>query len=284
MVVPGSGGSGLFSVYPPRGRETPVVVEVPHAGLHVDGETLATMLAPARYLAVDADLHVDRLVQDVGESGAHAIVAHTSRYVVDLNRAEDEHDAFAVQGSRGREAPHGIVWHRTTGGDRILAGPITRRELLRRLDLAYHPYHHALRELVDAKVARFGHCILVAAHSMPSVGRDAYGRDLPRADLVPGTRGRTTAAGAIIDLVEQHAQENGMSVRHDDPYRGGFTTAHYGDPTRRVHAIQLEIARRRYMDERTLAESPSGVDEVRRFYATLTKRLGAMSSASFLLS
>jgi N-formylglutamate deformylase len=38
-------------------------------------------------------------------------------------------------------------------------------------------------------------------------------------------------------------------VRANDPYKGGFITAHHGRPADRLHAIQIELRRDLYMDE-----------------------------------
>ena len=77
--------------------------------------------------------------------------------------------------------------------------------------------------------------------------RDAARR---RADVVPGTRGRRSAGGRFIDATEACAVDHGWSVRHDDPYAGGFTTQHYGRPADRVHVLQVELARRLYLNEK----------------------------------
>jgi N-formylglutamate amidohydrolase len=90
---------------------------------------------------------------------------------------------------------------------------------------------------------------------------------------VPGTRGRTSAAAPVIDRVDAHAKAHGFSVRHDDPYRGGYSTATYGRPAQGVHAIQIEIARRLYMDETSLRIDVQGFRAVREFARTLAARL-----------
>lgn len=258
-----------------------MVVEVPHAGLLVDSECLSTMLVGARALARDADLFVDELVADVGDVGATTLVAQTSRYFVDLNRRDDEFDRHAVEGAHGYDAPHGLIWHRATDGERALTAPLPRHELERRLDLIYRPYHATLRALLDDRRRRFGGVILVCAHSMPSVGLSfATGREVARADVVPSTRGRTTAAAQVIELVDRHARSLGLSVRHDDPYRGGYSTQHYGAPAQGVHAVQIELARRLYMDESTLRRSPDGMMAVRRFYRDLIRQLSELSLPS----
>jgi N-formylglutamate amidohydrolase len=297
-----------FEVVEPRSGESAVVVEVPHAGLWVDPETLAFTLAPARSIARDADLYVDQLFQDVPGEGATLITARYSRIVVDLNRSESDVDGEAVEGGGRTPWPRGLVWRLTTDGDPILAAPIPRQELERRLATVYRPYHRALQGLIQRKIQCFGYAVLLCAHSMPSQprlqpiaspgqparqhassaharssgasqsSRSAWGATrvappVPRADVVPGTQGRTSAAGAVIDEVDAHARAAGFSVRHDDPYRGGFSTTFYGRPAQGVHAIQIEIARRLYMDETSLRIDAQGFRAVREFGRTLAARL-----------
>jgi N-formylglutamate deformylase len=277
MAAGPAGPPDAFAVFPPRSRETPVIVEVPHAGLMADAEALATLAVPAYCLVQDADLYVDELVDQAPDQGATLIVASVSRYVIDLNRSERDLDAPAVEGagSAANASPHGLVWHRSTGGLPALRAPLHRAEFERRLARIYRPYHAALAGLIAEKRARFGHVVLLSAHSMPSAGRDQTGRESDRADVVPGTRGRSTAASPFIDEVDRVAARHGLSVRHDDPYRGGFTTAHYGDPRSRVHAVQVEVARRLYMNEKTLEREPPRLERTRHFYRELVADLGA---------
>jgi N-formylglutamate amidohydrolase len=264
----------VFSVRNPEGPETPLVVEVPHAGLSVDATTLSTLLAPASALGRDADLFVDELFANAPSVGAALLIAHSSRYVVDLNRAETDVDALAVEGGSARVSPHGLIWRTTTEGRSALSGPLPRAELERRLKTYYRPYHTELRHLLDARVRKFGHALLLCAHSMPSRGRDGHrdpGRE--RADVVPGSRGRTSAAGALIDLVDRTVREAGFSIAHDQPYRGGFSTGHYGRPDEGVHAVQIELNRRLYMNEITLERRSADFERLREFCTELVRRL-----------
>lgn len=264
-----------FSVVEPSGEETPVIVEVPHAGLWIDGPALATLAAPARSIGRDADLWVDELYADAPARGATLLVAHVSRYVVDLNRSEMDVDAESVVGAPSTaRATRGIVWRLTSEGARVLDAPLSPQELERRLDAFYRPYHGALADLIAQKRTRFGYAIVIAAHSMPSVGRAALGdAQVHRADVVPGTRGRTSAAPRFIDAVDAEARAAGFSVSHDDPYQGGFTTMHYGRPREASHVVQIELARRLYMDEKTLRKN-AGFARVRSFCSEIVARLG----------
>lgn len=267
-----------FTVRPPEAREIPVVVEVPHAGTGVDPQSLALLTAPARSIGQDADLYVDELYQRAPALGATLLVAHLSRYVCDLNRAETEVDGLAVQGASARNAPHGLIWRSTTENQPALGGPLTVQEVERRLELIHRPYHRTLERLLAEKRATFGFAILLCAHSMPSLGRLGHsdaGRE--RAEVVPGSRGRTSAAAVVIDATDAIVREAGWTVAHDDPYRGGFSTGHYGQPARNVHAIQVELSRRLYMDERTLAKNPSDFINVSGFCDRLVERLGTLA-------
>jgi N-formylglutamate amidohydrolase len=93
---------------------------------------------------------------------------------------------------------------------------------------------------------------------------------------VPGTRGRRSAGPRFIDAVESLAVSRGWSVRHDEPYAGGFTTQHYGRPADGVHVVQVELARRLYLDEATLRPTP-GFPQVRAWCRSLVAELGRLS-------
>jgi N-formylglutamate deformylase len=278
-----------FHVCVHTGKETPVIVEIPHAGLLVPPHVSPELLASARAMGRDADLYVDELYTEAHALGASVLRARNSRYVVDLNRAESDFDAQSVAGGPDGHSPRGVIWRVTSEGDRALAAPLRRDAFEWRLKEIYRPYHAKLAELIGEKKERFGLAIVLAAHSMPSEGstlqsdRPARGGPQPggsatrrsrRADVVPGTLGRTSAHGRFIDLVDAHARQAGLSVMHDDPYRGGFTTQHYGRPDANVHVVQVELARRLYMDELSLRQRPEPFEQLRTWCGELVAKLG----------
>ncbi len=266
---------GLFTVHAPEGNETPLIVEIPHAGLHVPVQFLPDLLASARAIGRDADLHVDELYAAAHLEGASVLVARTSRYVVDLNRAEDDIDAQSVVGGPDAHSPRGVVWHHTSEGDRALAAPLRSEAFEERLREVYRPYHARLLGLIEQKKARFGCAVVLAAHSMPSLARVSNAeRPNLRADVVPGSLGRSSADARFIDLVDEHARAAGWSVAHDDPYRGGFTTRHYGRPSQGVHVVQVELARRLYMDEVTFRRRSGRFDVLQGWCRDLVAKLG----------
>ena len=208
--------------------------------------------------------------------GAGLLSARVSRYVVDLNRAPDDVDLETVRDHPAprRAQPRGVVWRVTTEGRPLLRSPLDYRALRERLTRYHEPYHTRLADELESTRQQFGFVVLVAAHSMPSAVRRGP-RDVERrADVVPGTLGRTTAHARVIELVDEHFRAAGLSVRHDDPYRGGYTTAHYGRPGQGTHAIQIELNRALYMDEATCRPKTGDFERLQGLLGALMTRLG----------
>jgi N-formylglutamate amidohydrolase len=165
-----------------------------------------------------------------------------------------------------------------------LRTPLTNDQFARRIELYYEPYHQTLRDVAARMREEHGHVMILAAHSMPSAGRRVFGgRQVRRADIVPGTRGRSTADGRIIDLIDAHFREAGLSVKHDDPYRGGWTTSSYGAPKRGQHAVQIELNRALYVDERSSEIKKDDFAQLQSVLDQLVGKLGALmkSEAQF---
>jgi N-formylglutamate deformylase len=147
---------------------------------------------------------------------------------------------------------------------------ISVAEALRRIDTLYKPYHRTLRRLFTRLHRDFGTAILVDCHSMPSTTGAKDER--PRADLVLGDRYGTSCVPVVAEAIEQTMRGFGYVVSRNKPYAGGFITEHYGNPAIGLHAIQLEINRALYMDERRYERSAS-FDRLAGEFETLSDRL-----------
>ena len=267
----------------PRTAPSPVLVEVPHSGLQVPPEVESEIDATPSAMLRDSDIYVDQLYQNAPENGATLLVSRVSRYVVDLNRGPDDVDSAAVpRHPKGRHIPaRGVVWRARTDGTPLLRAPLTVQQFTRRLELFYEPYHRTLREVASQIREQHGRVVIVAAHSMPSSGRRMLGGgEVRRADVVPGTRGRSTADGRIIDLIDSHFREAGLSVKHDDPYRGGWTTSSYGAPKRGQHAVQIELNRALYVDEHTSEIKTRDFAQLQTVLDQLVGKLGELVTGS----
>lgn len=268
-----------FELIVPERGPTAVLVEVPHGSIALAPGLEPEIIAPAECLWRDADLHVDRLYQSVPTRGATLLAARYSRYVVDLNRAPNDVDAQTVPDHPSPRAhqPRGVVWRVSTDGRPAIFAPLTYAQLGDRLQRYHTPYHAALTAQLERLRLRFGFAVLVAGHSMPSVGRVGHSDSgARRADVVPGTRGRTSADARVIDVVDTHFRAAGLSVSHDDPYQGGYTTQHYGRPFEHWHAVQIELNRAIYMNEQTGELRDRDAARVRSLLDELVTKLGRL--------
>jgi len=267
----------------PRTTPSPVLVEVPHSGLRVPPEVESEIDATPSAMLRDSDIYVDQLYQRAPENGATLLVSRVSRYVVDLNRGPDDVDSAAVpRHPKARHIPaRGVIWRARTDGTPLLRTPLTVEQFARRIELFYEPYHRTLRDVAAQIRERYGQVVIVAAHSMPSTGRRTVGGgEVRRADIVPGTRGRSTADGRIIDLIDSHFREAGLSVKHDEPYRGGWTTLTYGAPKRGQHAVQIELNRALYVDEQTSEIKKNDFAQLQTVLDQLVGKLGNLVTGS----
>ena len=151
----------------------------------------------------------------------------------------------------------GTIARIVASGAEIYRDKLSFDEASARIQRHYWPYHTTLRQLVDETRADFGFCILIDCHSMPSHGVAMNGHKVASdLDVVLGDGHGQSCASAVIDCVEASLTAMGYRVGRNDPYSGGFVTRHYGRPSEGVHALQIEISRKLYMDEARIERSP----------------------------
>jgi len=220
---------------------SPLLVSVPHDGRELPEIIAATMTAAGKALP-DTDWHVALLYEFAKEIGASMIVANYSRYVVDLNRPAD--DASMYEGQRST----GLCPLQTFDGRDLYSGDESI-DIEDRLARYWHPYHDKVRHVLDASRDIHGHALLWDAHSLASRMPTLFEGELPVLNI--GTYDGRSCATSLSDAVLSVAQESPYDVVLNARFKGGHTTRHYGRPAQNIHAIQLELAQRAYMDEQT---------------------------------
>jgi len=221
----------------------PLIVSIPHAGTDIPDEVAAGLTSPSR-AARDADLHVDRLYGFASELGATIVRTAISRTAIDVNR--DPSGASLYPG----QATTGLCPTETFDGE-----PLYRdghmpdgAEIARRRTTYFDPYHAALSTEIDRLRGEHARVVLYDAHSIRSIVPRLFDGELPQFNI--GTDGGTTCAPALTGAVEAACDASGLSRVTNGRFRGGWITRHYGDPTLGIHAIQMELAMRGYLDER----------------------------------
>jgi N-formylglutamate amidohydrolase len=94
--------------------------------------------------------------------------------------------------------------------------------------------------------------------------------------VVPGSRGGATTSPHVLDVLDAIFRSEGLTVRHDDPYRGGYTTQKYGRPREGVHAVQIELNRALYVDEKTSEPKDEAFARLARTIDALLAQLAAL--------
>lgn len=252
-----------FVVTEPDAHRIPFVFNAPHAGAVYPEAFVRAARLDAVALRRSEDAHVDALFAGVTGLGAPLMAARFPRAFLDLNREPYELDPRMFEGrlppfanTRSMRVAGGLgtIPRIVADGQEIYRARVPADVALARIEALYKPYHRALRALVQRTARAFGYAVLIDCHSMPStsLGREEAGS----VDVVLGDRYGTSCAGPLTDRVEAALRAHGLRVARNKPYAGGFITEHYGEPALGRHALQIEINRALYMDERTLARRP----------------------------
>ena len=244
-----------FSLAGPIDGRSPLVLASPHSGRDYPRAFLAAARLPLSQLRRAEDAMVDGLLD--GIDFAPVLRARFARTYLDLNRAPDEIDTAMFAGSltvpvrqTDRVAAGLGVLPRVAGqGQNIYGRKLDPAEASARIADIHTPWHNRIAKLIDRARAHHGYAILLDCHSMPT----PLGIRPPQ--IVIGDRYGTSAAPALVQLVERHFDSLGWRVTRNAPYAGGHTTEVHGCPLAGIHALQIEIDRALYMDSVTLART-----------------------------
>jgi N-formylglutamate amidohydrolase len=258
-------------IHEPRG-ELPVLLSVPHSGREYPDWLIGLASGGKPTLTTLEDPLVDRLVWRALQRGCGAVIARAPRAAVDCNRSEEEVDPSVVDGvRRGRVSARargglGIVPARTQQHGYLWRRAISPKQLEERLVQVHRPYHEAIEAQLALLIERFGCALLLDCHSMPP----------PAATVAPvifgDCRGRTADAWVSADAMAI-ARRAGFEAGLNDQFAGGHVIERHARPAGGVHALQVEIDRRCYLDAR-LQRPGSGFDSAASLIETLAVELG----------
>ncbi|MEM6579051.1 MAG: N-formylglutamate amidohydrolase [Pseudomonadota bacterium] len=252
-----------FTLAKPKRRTTSVVFASPHSGRNYPWTFMRRSDLDELAVRSSEDAFVDDLFADAPRHGAPLIKAGAPRAYVDLNRAADELDPALIEGVRKNghnprvASGLGVIPRVVSNGRVIYKGKIPLAEAKRRLDSFWHPYHSELKAQLDQAFAMFGQSILIDCHSMPHEAMDSIARSgMRRPEIVLGDRFGAAAGDIIVDRIEQAFASAGLVVTRNTPFAGAYIAQHYGRPASGRHAVQIEIDRSLYMNERLI--KPNG--------------------------
>lgn len=256
-----------FTLSLPARRTSAAIFSSPHSGRDYPEAFVSRSPLDARTLRSSEDAFVDTLFAHAPQAGAPLIAARAPRAYIDLNRAADELDPAVIEGVE--RTPHnprvssglGVIPRVVSGGRNIYRGKIALHEAEARITRFWHPYHAALRSLMEESHALFGEAVLIDCHSMPHEAIEAHARPgHARPDVVLGDRFGAAAGRDVVARVEAAFVAAGLRVVRNSPFAGAYIAQAYGRPSRGHHVVQVEIDRALYMDESRIAPRPDFED------------------------
>jgi formiminoglutamase len=237
--------------------QAPLVIGLPHAGTDIPPELERRLVSP-QLARRDADWWVDRLYDFAAGLGATMIRTRLSRTVIDVNR--DPSGASLYPGQATTE-----LCPTTTFDGEPLYRPgqaPEAAEIAERRTRWFEPYHRALTAELERLRSARGAVVLYDAHSIRSHIPRLFEGELPGFNI--GTNSGSSCDPALAAAVQGICAKSGLSWVLDGRFKGGWTTRHYGAPAQGVHAIQMELACRVYLDESVgVADWPAPYDPVR---------------------
>lgn len=270
----------VFRLSRPARQSTSVIFASPHSGAAYQAAFLAQTVLDAVQIRSSEDAFVDRLFAPAPAHGAPLLAADVPRAFLDLNRAPDELDPAVIEGvARPPHNPRvssglGVIPRVVAGGRAIYRGKLPRAEAEARIARYWHPYHRALRDLIENTYSQFGQAILIDCHSMPHEAIEHHARPgTPPPEVVLGDRFGASAAPWVMDRVETIFRAEGFRVARNTPFAGAFIAQSYGRPSVGRHVVQIEIDRHLYMDETSVQPLP-GFDS---FAARMARVIGQIA-------
>ena len=274
----------------PTGATGPVVFSSPHSGADYPAEFVRNSQLDALTLRSSEDAFVDDLFDAAPTFDAPLICAVAPRAYVDLNRGRDELDPaiIAVPKRAGLNprvsAGLGVIPRVVAEGRVIRTGRMSMTTAETRLRIAYDPYHDSLNRLLRTAQTRHGQAFLIDCHSMP---RDALRATSTPADQLPeivlGDRFGTACAPWVLDHAQSAFEAAGFRVAVNRPFAGGYITRLHGRPSQGRHALQVEIDRSLYMDEKQV-KPHSGLQELRTRLLPVIAELAQLGQARIALA
>ncbi len=277
---------GPFSFHNVDDLQFPLLISVPHAGRVYPPEIMDNLAVSAAHLLRLEDRYADRLAGSAIAAGFPAIIAHRPRAWVDLNRNRSEIDADMVNGLSSMQLPTpsrkvrgglGVVPSRLHGVGNLWRKKWQWDDINSRLDSSHEPYHSNIGDILEQMRLKFGGAILLDLHSMPPLDEEGG------VDIVIGDRFGRSAGSRYSELSMSFLQQSRIKARLNHPYAGGYILERHSKVEKDIHALQLEVDRRYYLDA-ALREPNVRLPIMADHITNLARRLVDQINNQFLLA
>ncbi len=255
----------------------PIIISVPHSGSYYPDIFLKQKKINLSELRIMEDFQCKKIIEKIDKSSANIIIADCSRAVVDLNRSRISLDEKMFEKKINCTieslSDHEIIL--LNSGLGVIPKKCYQKNIYKKLltinyaetllKKYYDPYHNFLMKNIKLLHNSFGKVILLDIHSMPTIRRNKFNKS---ADIVLGDNFGLSCKSLIKDFILKFFQNSGLNVKINEPYSGGYITRFYGNKSKNINVIQIEISKNLYMDERNY-KLKNNVKELQKLFQNL---------------
>ena len=234
--------------------QNPVLITLPHSGdLYPDIFLEQIKLDLSKIRKIE-DFKCDEIIKFVNKNAADILIAKCSRAVVDLNRSRKALDnnmfkeiILHSDPDEKKMLSYGLgVFPKLIQNENIFKSKLPTYYGNHILETFYDPFHLSIQNQLEALLSKFGVCYHFDLHSMPQRAVKSM-KNIP--DIVLGDNYRKSCSLKLINYIKNQFENYGLIVAINQPYAGGFITRNYGNPSKGIETMQIEVNRSVYMNE-----------------------------------
>tara|TARA_B100001559_G_C16485410_1_gene615765 strand:+ start:251 stop:1120 length:870 start_codon:yes stop_codon:yes gene_type:complete len=248
----------IFDFYDNQNTEHSIILTSPHSGRSYPSEFLRNVSSRIEEIRIYEDFMVDKLYDFAPAIGCKLLINNIPRIIIDLNRNRNEidNDMFYNFSSTNFEITKKVktgigLFPRYIGLNNIYNRKLNWLTYKSLINTVYNVWHDKLNEEIYKIKNSFSNAVLLDCHSMPSF--DLNGKkisDIP--DFVIGDLFHKSCKKEIVDFVVNALKKEGFSVAVNKPYAGAYILKKYGKPEKKINAMQIEIRKDLYCNEKEL--------------------------------
>ena len=261
----------IAKIFEPKNRHIPIIISVPHAGTEFPEEVVSQFRTQHLSAPEDTDWFVDLLYSFALEMGATLVKANLSRYVIDLNRSPKQEKLYNDTRQQTELCPTKTFNGEDLYNENCKPG---EDEVAKRLKNYYWPYYAFLQNVISEIQEDFSHALVFDAHSIKRHVESIQVEPFP--DMILGDNNGVTSHPSLKDAAWEVLKDSGYKVSYNHPFKGGHISRYWGQPDKKIHALQLEMSQDIYMDEFNTKYSEEKAGEVQK---TLRNMLMNLHSA-----
>ncbi len=224
-----------------------IIISIPHFSTFIPPEFNSEF----NLSSAQMNKHIDYGTEKIFDFSEYNVLkALASRFVVDLNRERDDL-------SKGQ----GVIITETWDNEPVLKNELTAEKIEERLQKYYDPFYKKLEGYISKFKKPF---FFLDGHSMDSYGSSVAG-DLgvkrPEIDLASG---RGTVSEEILKIFEEKLIAKGYDAQRNNPYSGARAKLIHYCHDRGAEALELEVNKSVYMDEKTFEFKEEAIQKLRK--------------------